>query len=131
MIIHYTLFGEAEICQHCMAILVKHYIIRLEIAENNISLMQVLNGKQYFSHVHLGTILSEPLVLVECAGHVPAMRILEQHEKLLWGLERVLEANDERVLCKGHDIALRLRILDQVIAHDLLLIKDFHGVLLP
>ena len=35
------------------------------------------------------------------------------------------------MLCKGHYVALRLRILDQVIAHYLLLIKDFHRVVPP
>mmetsp|Transcript_3187 Transcript_3187/g.3088 ORF Transcript_3187/g.3088 Transcript_3187/m.3088 type:complete len:314 (-) Transcript_3187:962-1903(-) len=113
-----------------MSLRIEHYIIWLEVSEDDVPFVEVFHGEDDFGEVELGPVFGEAPVFVEGPAHVASVGVVEEEEELLWGLEGVFEAHDEGVLGVGEDIPFGLGVPDQVLAHDLLLVEDLHGVLL-
>jgi hypothetical protein len=60
-----------------MTFSIHDYIIRFEVSKNDISLVQVLNGKKNFSGIYSRTILTEPSLFSKNPGKVPSLTIIE------------------------------------------------------
>jgi hypothetical protein len=60
-----------------MTVRIHDYIIRFEVSKNDISLMQVLNGKEYFSSIYSCTILTEPSLFCEDPGKVSSLTVIK------------------------------------------------------
>jgi hypothetical protein len=84
-----------------MTIGIKHYIVWLQITEDDVTLVQIFDGKQYLSHVHLGTFFAKLLVFVKSSAHVATVCVFKKHEQLFRGLESIFETNNERMLSVG------------------------------
>ena len=94
-----------------MSILVKDYIIWLEVPEDNVTLVQVLQCKKHLSEIYASSILSKPLVLLKRTTHIATRCVVKQQEKLLRRFKSILEPNNERMSRVGQHISLRFRIL--------------------
>ena len=113
-----------------MAIFVKHNVVRLQVTEDNVSLMQVFQGQEHFSKIDPGSILSKTFVFLEGAAHVATGCVVKKQEKFLRSLESIFQANYEWVVRICKNVSLCLRILYQVLAKNLLLIEYLHRKIL-
>ena len=109
-----------------MSIFVENDVIRLQVTENNVSLMQVFKSKENLGEVSPGSVFSKTFVFLKCTTHIATWCVVKEQEKLLWSLESILQTNDERMVSVGKHVSLSLCILYQVLAKDLLLIKYLH-----
>jgi hypothetical protein len=60
-----------------MTVRIHDYIIRFEVSKNDISLMQVLNGKEYFSSIYSCTILTKPSLFSKNPGKVSSLTVIK------------------------------------------------------
>lgn len=125
-VVHDSNLGKSEVGQESMAILVKNNVVRLKISEDNVTLVEVLKGKQDLSQVQPGAVLGESLVFLEGTAHVTTRGVVQEKEQLLRRLKGVLKANDEWMVSVGEHITLGLGILDKVLTENLLLIQYLH-----
>mmetsp|Transcript_20987 Transcript_20987/g.28231 ORF Transcript_20987/g.28231 Transcript_20987/m.28231 type:complete len:220 (-) Transcript_20987:1507-2166(-) len=129
-VVHHTNLGEAEICQKGVAIFIKDDIVWLEVAEDDVTTVEVFEGQQNLSEIQSGPILIKSLVFLQGSAHVATRCVIEEQEKFLGRLEGILQTHDERMVHERQDISLCLGVLHQVLSQDLLFVEDFHGVVL-
>jgi hypothetical protein len=60
-----------------MTFSIHDYVIRFKVSKNDISLVQVLNGKKYFSSIYSRTILTEPSLFCKNPSKVSSLAIIE------------------------------------------------------
>jgi len=89
------LLAEPEVRQLGMALLVQHHIVRLEVALDDVVLVQVLDGQQDLGDLELGRVLVKLLELVLDLPQVAARALLHDEEQLLASLEGPEELHDE------------------------------------
>ena len=92
--------------------------------------MEVLKGQQDFGQVIACHFLFESSFLLQTSAHIATRCIVEQQEQLFRRLESILKTNDEWMLGICKHVALRFRVLDEVLTQDLLLIQNLHRVIL-
>jgi hypothetical protein len=92
--------------------------------------MKFLQGQQDLGKVEPSHVFGEPLLFLEASAHVAPCGILKEQEEFLRGLESVLEPDDEGMLGVCQHISLGLGILDEVLAKDLLFVKNLHSEVL-
>ena len=129
-VVHDADLRQAEVSEKGVAIFVIHNVIGLQITEDDITRMQVFKRQQNLSEVDTCSILSKSLIFLQGTAHISAWRVVKKQEELFRRLERILEPNNEGMVRHSHNITLRLRILHQVLAEDLLLVKNLHRVVL-
>jgi len=123
-----ALFGQPKVSELCMAIRIDDHIVRLQVSENNVALVQTLNRKQHFTGVNFSPRLFELALQLQDLGKVPALAVLHDQVQFLIRLESVVQIHNEGVLDVGKHVALRLRVLDEIIADYLVLRLHFHRV---
>ena len=102
--------GETEVGQESMTLRVQDDVVRLQVAENNVVLVQTLDGANHFGNVASGLALAEAPLQLEVLAQVASGTKLGDHEQTLGCLESVFDLNNIRMsnLCHfDHDSSLR------------------------
>ena len=60
-----------------MTVSIHDYVVRFEVSKNDISLVQVLYGKENFSSINSCTILTEPSLFSKNSGKVSSLTVIE------------------------------------------------------
>ena len=89
-----------------MAISVDDNVIRFQISEYDLPLMQILNGKNNLSQVYPDNILFKLAFPLNHLAEVAPSTVLEQQVKLILGLKSVIQLDDERVVSVREHIPL-------------------------
>jgi len=80
-----------------VAVVVEHYVVRLQISVDDVSLVEVLEGEEHFSDVKPSSVLSEALLTSDYLTQVTARAEVEDQEQLCLRLERVIQVHDKRM----------------------------------
>jgi hypothetical protein len=114
-----------------MSLRVKHDVVRLQVAENDVLGVQAFYRTDHLRNVAFGFPLTETTLQLKVLAQVATGAKLGDHEQTLSCLEGVLDFDNVGVidLCHfDHDGSLGEHILEQVLAVDLLLAEHLHGI---
>mmetsp|Transcript_9075 Transcript_9075/g.15324 ORF Transcript_9075/g.15324 Transcript_9075/m.15324 type:complete len:255 (-) Transcript_9075:287-1051(-) len=111
-----------------MAVVVEHYVVRLEVPVDNVALVQVLEGQEDLGDVESGPVLGEASLVGNYFAEITAGAEVEDEEELGLGLERVVKVHDERVPHVREHVPLCLGVADQVLPQDSPLAQRLHRV---
>ena len=125
-----TLFGQTEIREKRMALLVQDYIVGLQVSVDDVSTVQRLKSEYDLANEELGFPFREYVLYLYVLVEVAAGTVVAHEEQFVARLEGVAEPHDEGVPHLCHYVALGYRILPQNLLIDLSLAKYFHGKLL-
>lgn len=81
-----------------MAVRVNYDVVRLQVPENNVSLMKSFDCQEHLAEVLPGPLLGEASLTLEHSAQIPARAEIENQEQLRLRLEGVVEPDDERML---------------------------------
>eukprot|EP00981_Chlorochromonas_danica_P007266 scaffold1623_cov165-Ochromonas_danica.AAC.18 len=80
---HGAVASEAEVDELDVAVLVQQKVLRLEVAEDDLSALKMLQSAEDLPEVELGFGHAERLLLAEQAVQISARQVLEQEEEVL------------------------------------------------
>ena len=111
-----------------MSVLADQDIVRLQISVDYTVRVKILQRQYKFTSVHAGNFLGKAPLSLKILAKIATWAILEEQKHVLTVLECEVEFDQEIVLREvGQDIALRLRVLGQLLLEDGCLVDDFHG----
>ena len=111
-----------------MTILIQDHVVWLQIPVYDVSLVQIIQRKQYLSRVQSRPVLRELPFSLQDLAQVAAVTEVQDQEQFGLGLEGVVEVHDERVFGIRQHVAFSLGVSYQILTHDLLFAQHFHGV---
>lgn len=59
-VLHDAFLRKPEVSEFAVAVLVQHYVVRLQVSVDDVSPVQILQGEDDLAQVHLGFLLREP-----------------------------------------------------------------------
>ena len=89
--------------------------------------MQISEGKHDRREVEACDVGREPLSAPEVSEELPSRDVGQEHVNIEAVLEGGVEIDNERMPHAGHDITLRINVLDLSESDDLRLAKDLEG----
>uniref|UniRef100_A0A182Q467 Uncharacterized protein n=1 Tax=Anopheles farauti TaxID=69004 RepID=A0A182Q467_9DIPT len=111
-----------------VALRVDQQILRLQIAVDQIEIVQVLEREHDLGGVEARVRLGEPADLAQVREHLAARHVLQHHVQVRVVLEVELETDQERERDRLKDALLVQRVLDLLQLHHLLFVQDLHRV---
>ncbi len=126
MLLMITLFAKAKVSEDNVPIRVQEQVLRLQVTVNNALRMQVAQGGRDLGGVEPGPRLGEDALPLQVEEELAAVDVVEDKVELLPRLERVVEADEERVLevldehvALGHDVVGLAALDDGLLGEDL------------
>lgn len=113
-----SLLGQSEVRQHGEPLRIQHDVVRFEVAEDNVPLVQVLERQNHLCEVESHSLLRKPQLPSQVSAQIASWAVVHYQAQLVRGLEGVAKPHDERVLRQGEDVALRERVSSQVLLFD-------------
>lgn len=122
-----ALLAQPEVGQLGVPVDVQHDVVGLQVPENDVALVQVLQGEHDLGQVHADAVLVESegsrlrngeqglLLLLEMLGQVAAGTVVQDQEQLVCGLEGAVQLHDEGVVRDAQHVALGHGVLDQIV----------------
>ena len=101
-----ALLGQTKVRNTNVTLAVKQNILRLEVAIDDISVMECTNGNNHFSNVHSRSLFGEALLLAQIGKQLTTVQEVNEEVQLDVSLERVVQADDIRVLHLLEDVSL-------------------------
>lgn len=139
-----ALLGETEVSDADVTFAVEQHVLGLEVAINNVPIMESADGDYHFGCVVARSILGKSLFLAQIGEELAAIQEIDKEIQLDVRLERVMETDNVRILDLLEDIslgyshiknvelsfvkALTLRLHEQILLDQLVLLEYFHGV---
>ena len=114
-----------------MSVRIQQDILRLEVAVDNVVLVQMPQREDELGNVELRPLLHKAALLLQMPEQLAARHVIRDEVQIRRGLERELQAHDERRLGRRRahqDIPLADRVLDLLLLHDDLLRQHLHRV---
>lgn len=124
-------FGQAKVTEGNMAISIQQDILRLEIAIDDVMIVEMLQRKDQFCNVKLGPRLLETALLLQMPEELATRHVVRDQIKIRWCLEGKLEPDDEGRSGHGRpdkDIPLSQGMRNLFLLDDNLLRQDLHRV---
>lgn len=123
-----ALLGETEVSDADVTFAVEQHVLGLEVAINNVPIMESADGDYHFGCVVARSILGKSLFLAQIGEELAAIQEINKEIQLDVRLERVMETDNVRILDLLEDISLGLRLHEQILLDQLVLLEYFHGV---
>ena len=123
-----VLLREPEVGQAHVALVVQQHVFGLEVAVDDVHLVQVLEREHDLRDVEAAARLVELALAAQVEEELAARAVVEHEVELVGRLERVVEPDDERVHDAAEHVALRLGVLDLVALDDVGLLQHLHRV---
>lgn len=94
----YPLFGEAEISESNVTILVKEYVLRLQVSVYNALLVQGLQSQDNLGCVETDTVLLKGLFFSQVEEKLPTVQEVHHHVQFILCLKRVVHLHQKWVM---------------------------------
>ena len=113
-----------------MALRIKYDVIRFEVSENNIVLVECFDCANDLANLLFGFCFVETPLDLQILTQVASCAEFHYHKQALGSLESVVELDNKRVIGNGHpchDFFLSEVVLKQLLLLGFLFTEHFHG----
>lgn len=93
-----SLLAETEISHAYVSLISDEKVLGLQVAIDNTSGVEVFESKDDFSSIEANSVFSKAFLTLEMVEELTAVNVVEDEVEFVFGLERIVETNKERMV---------------------------------